>query len=326
MADYKGEEFEFPDEKSTPAEGKDELDIEVVDDTPEEDRGRVPLGEEPDDIAPDEDIAKYSEEVQKRINKLKRSQHDERRQREAAQRERDAAVDYARAALTQLEQTRRELVGSQKVAAESSKEAADKSLAQAKRALAEAYESGDSEKVADAQEAVSLAVWKLQTAAQAAPVQAPADGAAGEGGRQTDGRVVQMPPTTPANFDPKLVKWWNRNPWFQRDQSMTRVAIGLHEDLVRKGIDPATDAYYTELDKRLLAVFPDRFPADDGGGSPTEPSKGKPSSIVAPAARTPNSTPKKIVITASERRIAEQLGIDLQTYAKEKRRLEINNG
>lgn len=58
----------------------DKLEIDIVDDTPPEDRNRPrrPDGAEPD-IPTDEEIEQYSANVQKRIKQLKYEFHEERR-------------------------------------------------------------------------------------------------------------------------------------------------------------------------------------------------------------------------------------------------------
>jgi len=86
MAEIEKTEFEFPDEVEVNARkgGKvvepesDEPEIEVVDDTPPEDRGRKPMTEPPKEVTDDE-LSKYDESVQKRIKHFTKGYHDERR-------------------------------------------------------------------------------------------------------------------------------------------------------------------------------------------------------------------------------------------------------
>ena len=99
QAEFKGEDFEFPDEKE--AKGKetesksDEFEIEIEDDTPEPDRGRKPM-KEPVDEPTEDELASYDEKVQQRIKKFTRGYHDERRAKEEALREREAAESLAK--------------------------------------------------------------------------------------------------------------------------------------------------------------------------------------------------------------------------------------
>ena len=83
--------FKFPDEeeqKATDNSASDEteVEIEIVDDTPEKDRGRKPLEKDVADPTDDE-IESYSDGVKKRISELTHARHDERRAKEALLRE-----------------------------------------------------------------------------------------------------------------------------------------------------------------------------------------------------------------------------------------------
>ena len=86
-------EFKFPDEaqdepKQEAKAKDDDIEIEVVDDTPEPDKGREPV-EKSIDTLTDEDISKYELSLQHRLKKLSHGYHDERRAKEAAVRERE---------------------------------------------------------------------------------------------------------------------------------------------------------------------------------------------------------------------------------------------
>lgn len=72
---------------------EEDLDIEVVDDTPKADRNRKP-SEPPTDVT-DEELEEYSEKVRKRIQHFNKGYHDERRAKEAAVREREELERYA---------------------------------------------------------------------------------------------------------------------------------------------------------------------------------------------------------------------------------------
>ena len=66
---------------------EEDLDIEVVDDTPKADRNRKPS--EPPEEVTQEELDQYSEKVRKRIQHFNKGYHDERRAKESAQRERE---------------------------------------------------------------------------------------------------------------------------------------------------------------------------------------------------------------------------------------------
>ena len=89
--------FKFPDEvegKKDEALEPEGVEIEVVDDTPPEDRGREPLPENIKKELEEDDLEEYSEKVKKRLSQMKKVWHDERREKEAALREREAGVGH----------------------------------------------------------------------------------------------------------------------------------------------------------------------------------------------------------------------------------------
>ena len=64
------------------------FELEIVDDTPEEDKGKPRRAEDAEaQIPEDDEIANYSESVQKRIKQLKFEFHEERRRKEEGRRE-----------------------------------------------------------------------------------------------------------------------------------------------------------------------------------------------------------------------------------------------
>jgi hypothetical protein len=86
------EPYKFPDEQDDNevviTNESPEVEVEIVDDTPEQDRGRKPLDREVEDPT-DEEIENYSDKVKSRIKELTHARHDERRAKEAIQRERE---------------------------------------------------------------------------------------------------------------------------------------------------------------------------------------------------------------------------------------------
>jgi len=129
----------------------DEIEIDVVDDTPEEDRNRKPLEKEVEDPADDE-IEQYSSNVQKRIKELSHARHDERRAKETAMREREEALVIAQ----QIMQENQRLKGTLKQGEEAYLEAAKQKAAieyeVAKKKLIDAKSIGDIEAEVMAQE------------------------------------------------------------------------------------------------------------------------------------------------------------------------------
>lgn len=319
------DEFKFPDEKAKPeaaapeeeldvsVEGAEEEDVVVVDDTPPEDRGRKPLGKTADEIAPDSEVEEYSASVKKRIAELKHTYHDERRAKEAANREKDEALQLARTVYEENQRLKQQSAGWQKAGNEAIKAAASKELETAQRDLKVAYESGDSDAVVKATEALSDAKLKIARAESfrpAAPLQP-----------QQNAVQTQTQPQTP-QADERSLSWQRANTWFGQDEEMTSFALGLHQKLVRTGVDPARDpdTYYEKLNARIREKFPEAFDdaSADEDSPPTKPAKATPAAtVVAPASR--NSAPKKMVLTKSQEAIALKLGVPIKEYARQLR-------
>lgn len=292
----------------------DEVEIEIVDDTPEKDRGRKPLDKDVADPTDDE-IDQYSEGVKKRIKELTHARHDERRAKEALAREKQ---ELERIALAIQEENRklREYVntGTQHYA-ESQTKLAETEVEAAKRKLKEATEAFDTDAVIDAQEALLEAKLKLQSAKNFRP--APL---------QADEKAVQIPqqPEAQPSLDEKTLRWQARNQWFgaQGHEDMTSFALGLHQKLVNSGVDPRSDDYFEQIDARMKSTFRDFFGEEDkptsGGGSK------KPTTVVAPATRSTGA--KKIQLTPTQMALAKRFGLTPQQYAEQVARLEKSNG
>jgi hypothetical protein len=310
MAEQEKFEFEFPDEVDGKKEAAPKVEaeaVEVVDDTPPADRGRKPLDGPVPDISEDE-LSKYEESVQKRIKKITHGYHDERRAKETALREKEEALKFAQ----QLVEENKKLKGSvsQNTAAlvEQAKRAAGLEMDQARAAYKTAYEAGDPDAVTAAQEALLSAKIKVERLANYKPPALQEE--------KTDVKpdsVVQNQPA-PAPVDPKALAWREKNQWFgdPEHEEMTSFALGLHQKLVRIGVDPQSDEYYKRLNTRLREVFPESFAHE----STVEEEKPQPrtANVVAPATR--NVAPKKITLTQSQVAIAKRLGVPLELYAR----------
>ena len=53
--------------------------------------------------------------------------------------------------------------------------------------------------------------------------------------------------------DPKAKEWAKKNPWFGVSKPRTAYALGLHDELVRSGVDAKSDEYYQKIDKGMRA-------------------------------------------------------------------------
>ena len=313
---FKGAEFEFPDEKAEKEdEVSNEIELEIEDDTPEEDRGRkaAPPPKEPTD----EELSSYSEDVQQRIKRFTRGYHDERRAKEAAERERLAAEEFARKVYEENRRLKEQLKSGSEVFIETSKSAAQNELDTAKRKMKEAFEAGDAEALATAQEEVSKATLKMDKAQTMRPIQ-----------MQEEEEFKPARQEEP-KISPKTKKWIEKNnEWFGVDDEMTMLAMGLDKKLQRQyGADYiGTDEYFQEIDRTMRKRFPDYFRSHEDDDDPSQNSSdpaedetprraSKISTPVAPASRS--TPPNRVKLKASQVALARKLGITPEQYAKQ---------
>jgi hypothetical protein len=315
-------EFEFPDEKEEKAKtvavkaAEPEIDLEIVDDTPPQDRGRKPMAEPPEDVTDDE-LASYDEKVQKRIKKFTKGYHDERRAKEEALRERQAAEEFAKQVFEENKRLQYQLSEGSKLYIEQGKSAAQMELEAAERKYKEAYESGNSDAMVEAQRSISSATLKLDKVENLRPIEI------------VEKPEYAPPKSTPAPQDAKLQNWLADNPWYgdQDDPEhtvMSATALGVHTALVKQYGQGfvGTDDYYEKINSRMQRSFPEYFRSqqDTQETEEEEPpqrqatSRAKPATVVAPATRS--TSPKKVKLSASQVAIAKRLNVPLELYAK----------
>lgn len=302
-------------------EGDDEVDIEIVDDTPEEDRGRKPLEREVDDPT-EEELEEHSAKVQKRLRELTRARHDERRRADALAREKAELERVARALHEERTRMQEYINMGQTAYIEKSKQLAILAANAAKAKLTQAYDAGDSAAIAAAQEELTAAQMQLQEANNFRPTPLQQNQTQAYNPEQRAERAPAQP-----QVDDRTLDWVARNPWFQRegDEDMTGYAMGVHAKLVREHGEQFTQTpeYYKQIDNAMRKAFPDRF-EDDDGEVRKAPAAKRPSTVVAPAQRSTKA--KKIRLTQTQVNIAKRLGISLEGYAKQLAALEKDNG
>jgi hypothetical protein len=306
------EEFKFPDEVESKkakteekvdfeVEGENTPEIEVVDDTPPEDRGRTLMDEPPKEVT-DEELAKYDEGVQKRIKHFTKGYHEERRAKETAEREKDEALRLAQAVLEENKRLKGSVNQNQTALLEQAKKVVNNEVETAKRLYKEAYESGDSDKLVEAQEALTTAKIRADKVNNFKPTPLQ--------DKETPVQIAQQP-TKAAPVDEKLLAWQDQNQWFGSNKRMTAYALGLHEDLVGEGIPSGSDEYYRRINTDIRERFSDQFGAEESVDAKPQRTK---SNIVAPATRS--TAPKKIVLTQTQVNLAKRLGVPLELYAR----------
>jgi hypothetical protein len=278
----------------------DDFEVEVVDDTPKADRNRKP-SDPPEDVTEDE-LADYSEKVRRRIQHFSKGYHDERREKEKALREREELERLSHRLVEENKKLKDSEHKSQAALLENAKKSAEAEINAAKRAYKRAYDAGDSDKVLAAQDRLTTAKLKsnkleefqLPETEYTLPVDSPEQGYAQQ----------------PIQVDEKTRTWQKENPWFNEDEEMTSFALGLHNRLVKEGVDPQTDDYYERINSRMREVFPDNFEDE-----PEVRQRARSNNVVAPATRS--TAPKKIRLTQTQLTLAKRLGLTPEQYAKQ---------
>jgi len=300
--------FEFPDEIEANATEVDTGDtdtddnVEVVDDTPEADKGRTLLTSAPAAVT-DEELSKYTDQrLKDRLAHLGKGYHEERRAKEAAMREREEAVRMAHSAVEENRRLQGSLTTNQSALLEQSKRIVASEVDEAKREYRTAYEAGDTDGVIAAQAKLTAASIRSERVQnfRPAPVQTPRNDV------QTQQPVQQAP-----QVDAKTREWQEQNPWFGGNRKMTAYALSLHEDLVESGVRVSSPEYYENIDADMKKRFPESFAAESAEAKSSQRTK---SNVVAPASRS--TAPRKVVLTQTQVNIAKRLGVPLELYAR----------
>ena len=322
------QEFKFPheleEEKNlTISAEEDKIEIEIDDDTPPEDRGVKPMPKEIVQKLEEDELDKYSAEAKEKLAQLKKVWHDERREKEAALREQQEAVRVAQRLFDENKKLKQAYSTGEKTYIETVQNATELELEVAKRGYKEALETGDSDRIVEAQAKLNAAAIKSDKVKDFRP-----------SALQEEENEVQIPqlqerPVTP---DAKTQEWTDKNPWFGAKKSMTAYALGLHEELIDEyGKNfVATDQYFQRIDKEMRKVFSEYFDTTEPQTKveveeESKPSpKSKPSTVVAPATRSTSS--KQIRLKPSQIALARKLGLSPEQYARELLKMEARNG
>jgi hypothetical protein len=319
------DEFEFPDEKEVHIVGKDDvkvtadsdIEIDVIDDTPAKDRNRERMPKEMVEELEKDDLTEYSDGVKKRMAQLTKVYHDERRDKESAAREKEEAIRFAQAIVEENKRLKASLTSGEQVYIEVAKKSASAEMDMAKRDYREAYDSGDTDKIIDAQQRMNEAQYRLTQTNNYQPQH--------KSTLQEDNNHVNIQPERPQvpRPDSKALSWQDKNSWFGQDEEMTSLALGLHEKLVRSGVNPTSDDYYITIDKTMRKRFPENF-EDDSLDDDVPAQRNRPSNVVASASRS--TAPKKVHLSKTQLALAKKFGLTPEQYARETIKLEKQNG
>jgi hypothetical protein len=321
--------FKFPDEQDdntgtaddtievTGLDADDGVEITIVDDTPERDRGRKPLDRNVDDPTDDE-LDTYTDNVKKRIKELTHARHDERRAKEALAREKQELERLAEAMVAENNRLKKYVETGTEQYKGMVQQAAEAKLEKARRDMKAAQESFDTDAMIAAQEALAEAKWDIQNAKnfRPAPLQT----------REDEVQTTQTQ-TPRVQTDEKTLRWQAKNQWFGADgfEEYTSYALGLHQKLVNSGVDPRSDEYFDQIDGRMKSTFPDVF----NGGASDKPRSGgtpakKPAAVVAPASRSTGK--RQVQLSPTQAALVKKFKLDPQKYAMEVLKLENQNG
>ena len=307
MSTNPAEKFDdLPQENEVEAVDSGEFEIDIVDDTPEEDRDRSKKqAENKPEASEDDEISNYGENVQKRIKQIKYEYHEERRAKEEAQRVREEAIAYAQKVQEENSKLRKTLEDGESTLVEQAKGRVEAQINTAKAAYKEAYETGDPDKLIEAQEKLTA----LQNEKFKVESYKPAK-------REQETPVPQAQPVQQPKYevDDRTKQWAAQNEWFGQDEEMTGFAFGVHEKLKKNGIDPANpqrvEEYYSAVDEAMRKRFPDKFDEVEIEEAPPRQT----GNVVAPANRSAKK-PRRVQLTSTQVSLAKRLGLTPGQYA-----------
>lgn len=322
LSDDKSEKIEKA-EKQNSSSKEDDLQIEVVDDTPPQDRNRPKRAANAKSSVPeDEEIANYSKGVQDRIRQMKWEYHEERRQKEAWQREHTAAVDLTKRMFDENKKLRKMITEGHKTLLDTTKQSVESELAALQESLKAATESGNSALAAELQVKISKAAARAEAQSNQRPISFDEEEEPKTKQPVQQRQQVQLSGT--------MQDWMKENPWFNTNKRMTALAFGVHEDLLEKGIPVESPRYFSEINKAVREAFPTYFEEDDeqqvNGKTSEKPAARR--QTVAGVHRAPATGSRtRVTLTDSEVRLAKRMGLTVEQYAREKQRLtETDNG
>ena len=300
----------------------DDLEVTIIDDTPQEDRRPAKAEDaspEVDDDVVDKEIADYSKRAADRISKIKYEYHEERRAKEAAARESKEAVARLQTMMSENQRLQAMVEQGGEVL---NKQAHNNALWAKQNAQAEfkkAYEEGDADAMTKAQEMIARATLaEQQSNNMAENVQA----------QVTKNMPVQKQAEPKQELDPEMKEWSSKNPWFMstvpEHQEMSSYALTIDQRLRNQGVMPEKDAqkYYAEVDRYMRNEYPNFFgvQVDQTAEVVSEAgtTKRQPSTVVASATRdSGNKKPSQVRLTQTQVKLARQLGISPEQYANQ---------
>ena len=273
--------------------------VEVEIDAPEGESEQVEVSAESEQKS-DEELENYSSNVQKRISKLTEKYRNEERVSQEATR-------VAQELMSENKQLKDRMQNLDKGYLSEYGGRVEAQMDAAKRVFKEAHETGDADKMVQAQEAMSKIAIEQERLRIAKDRSDKAEVA------KKETFTPAPPPEKPAaKPDPKAQSWAESNTWFGADEVMTYAAFGIHQKMVeQEGFDPTSDDYYSEVDRRIRVEFPHKFQKANKTGGAQVASAG------ASASRSTTKQGRKSVkLSPSQIAMAKRLNVPLEEYAK----------
>jgi len=324
MAQMQLEEFKFPDEEDETVQNTDDdFEVEVVDEAlePNQEQKELMPKEIVDEIDQD-DLEAYSEAAKQRLKQLKKVWNDERRAREAAEKDQKEAIALAQSMAAENQRLKGKLTVGEQNLVSNVKQNINHELIAAKQEYKDAYDSGDADRLVDAQEKLTEVKLKAQQIEQYKPEFS-------EEALQAQENAVQIPQPI-QRLDSKTQSWLDKNQWYGKDDDMSYLAHGVHRRLEREGVPIGSDHYWATIDEEVRKRFPEKFGQTEEIKSSSEaeikPSakSNRPATVVAPATRS--TSPKRITLTLRQQALAKKLNLTNEQYAIELTKLESQNG
>lgn len=250
--------------------------------------------------------------AEKRIRQLIKQRKEREEQLEAQQQQ---IADLQ----AQLQNSTKKVQETEKASLVSYENQLKEKLALAEEGYKNAYDSGDKDKLLEAQKAIADATTELRMVdAKRFYIEDQAKKTEPQQKNGEDKNVkqeVQPQPKQPKLH--KLAREWisDNSEWYNKDRITTQAAHIINEDLLQEGFDPETEEFYTEISKRLKKEMPHKF------GQQEEPTN-KPAQVVAGKSRTSASSKGKIRLSQEDVRLAKKMGVPLDVYAREKAKVE----
>jgi len=246
----------------------------------------------------EDELENYSKNVQARIKKLTEKYRKEERDREEAVRVSQRLLEENKQLKQRMDSLDQGYLSEYGTRLESQED-------QAKRAYAEAHQVGDSERMFEAQKALSKIAIEQERYRQAKN-----QSEAAKNQPEAEQPIAQQPPPQ-QKVSPKAKTWAEKNEWFGDDEVMTQAAFVVHNKLIQEeGFDPESDEYYSEIDRRMRTEFPHKFDKQKTSSGVQV------ASANSTASRNTQQKRRSVKLSPSQIAIAKKLGVPLEEYAK----------